>query len=71
MKRKFTTIKSKTYSIFIQHLFKTPQLAVWVWWFLFLRGFNTPQKKGAGFIRKVYMVNPTTPRLRGARGGEK
>jgi len=36
---------------FIQHLFKTPQLAVWVWWFLFLRGFNTPQKKGAGFIR--------------------
>jgi len=36
--------------LFIQHLFKTPQQALWVWWFLFLRGFNTPQKKGAGFI---------------------
>jgi len=38
---------------FIQHLFKTPQLAAWVWWFLFLRGFNTPQKKGAGFISNL------------------
>jgi len=34
--------KGFTQHHFIQHLFKTPQLAVWVWWFLFL-------KSGAGF----------------------
>ena len=35
---------------FIQHLFKTPRQALWVRIVLFPREFNTPWKKGAGFI---------------------
>ena len=35
---------------FIQHLFKTLQLVARVSFFIFLRKFNAPWKKGAGFI---------------------